>query len=104
VKLDNVWCGNKVLLILLNFRTSNEYKSIFSRLRPALSDLDVTTSRADRHFLDLANESSGMLALLNTQYMIGASITEFNITAWFNNEGFHTPPLATNIIYNAMLK
>jgi ATP-binding cassette, subfamily A (ABC1), member 3 len=44
------------------------------------------------------------LALLNTQYMIGASITASNITAWFNNEGFHTPPLATNMMYNAQLR
>ena len=40
----------------------------------------------------------------NMDYMFGASITNQNITAWFNNQALHTIPLTINIIHNALLR
>lgn len=39
----------------------------------------------------------------NLNFMVGATIGE-NITAWFNNQGFHTAPLTINLINNAILR
>jgi ATP-binding cassette, subfamily A (ABC1), member 3 len=41
---------------------------------------------------------------VNLKNMIGASLDENHIVAWFNNQGFHTAPLTVNIINNAILK
>lgn len=40
----------------------------------------------------------------NLNYMIGATFNDNIITAWFNNQGYHTAPLAINTINNAILK
>lgn len=39
----------------------------------------------------------------NLDFMVGATIGE-NITAWFNNQGYHTAPLTINLINNAILR
>lgn len=44
------------------------------------------------------------LSTTNTDYVVGASITRENITAWFNNQGFHTMPLSLNTLNNAILR
>lgn len=41
---------------------------------------------------------------VNSYYMVATSVTKKNITAWFNNQAFHTAPLSVNLIYNAILK
>lgn len=44
-------------------------------------------------------------ALVKSLYIVGASITNYtNITAWYNNEPYHSPPLSINLVHNAVLK
>jgi ATP-binding cassette subfamily A (ABC1) protein 3 len=39
---------------------------------------------------------------VNLNYMIGTSFNGSDITAWFNNQAFHTAPLTINAINNAI--
>ena len=41
---------------------------------------------------------------IDLYYMVGATISDKTITAWFNNQGFHTAPLSLNLINNAFLR
>lgn len=36
--------------------------------------------------------------------MIGTTVTNKEITGWFNNQGYHTAPLSLNVIYNTLLQ
>jgi ATP-binding cassette, subfamily A (ABC1), member 3 len=40
----------------------------------------------------------------NLNYMIGATIKEDRMTAWFNNQAYHTAPLSINLFNNAILR
>lgn len=46
------------------------------------------------------------LVVVNRAYMIGARIVgnASSITAWFNNQAFHSAPLAVNMVHNAVLR
>lgn len=41
---------------------------------------------------------------VNLEYLIGASIKENEITAWFNDQPYHTLPLTLNTLNRALLK
>lgn len=41
---------------------------------------------------------------VNSEYLIGATITETEIKAWFNNQPYHTLPLTLNTLNRALLK
>lgn len=46
-----------------------------------------------------------MLVQLNQQFLVGASNTEGKtITAWFNNQAYHTAPLSVGLIHNAIIR
>jgi ATP-binding cassette, subfamily A (ABC1), member 3 len=49
----------------------------------------------------ILNES---ISSVNLKNMVGATFKDDRITAWFNNQGFHTAPLSVNIINNAILQ
>lgn len=56
------------------------------------------------YYLELAKT---ILVRLNRQYLTGASIGTMNndtIIAWFNNQPFHTAPLAVNLAHNAIVR
>jgi hypothetical protein len=40
----------------------------------------------------------------NLNFMIGATINENSMVAWFNNQPFHPAPLAVNVLNNAILR
>lgn len=40
---------------------------------------------------------------VNVRYMVGGSFHSENYTAWFNNKGYHTAPLALSLLYSAVL-
>uniref|UniRef100_A0A182MY51 ABC transporter domain-containing protein n=1 Tax=Anopheles dirus TaxID=7168 RepID=A0A182MY51_9DIPT len=52
-------------------------------------------------FLEFANTN---LMMVNRQFIVGASITNDNLTAWFNNEALHSPPMALMMMHNALLR
>ncbi|XP_053679318.1 phospholipid-transporting ATPase ABCA3-like [Anopheles nili] len=50
------------------------------------------------HFADLS------LMMVNRQFIVGASILRDNLTVWFNNEALHSPPVALQMMHNAILR
>ena len=42
--------------------------------------------------------------IVNSEYLIGATIENNGTTAWFNGEFYHTMPLTLNTLHRAMLK
>lgn len=49
--------------------------------------------------------SETILVLINRKYMVGASVLEPGIiTAWFNNQPFHVPPLSVGLVHNAVIR
>ncbi|XP_037034194.1 ATP-binding cassette sub-family A member 3-like isoform X1 [Bradysia coprophila] len=63
----------------------------------------VTTDKElDTFLLNLAGQS---LATFNYQYLAAASaLTSGEIVAWFNNQFYHTAPLALNLVHNAIVR
>lgn len=58
---------------------------------------------ADKSFQDfMLDQYSQSIADTNLNFMVGATFSDNNITAWFNNQGFHTAPLTINLINNAI--
>lgn len=58
----------------------------------------------ENYFLDIAKT---MLVRLNMQYLTGASIgttSNDTVIAWFNNQPFHTAPLAVSLAHNAIVR
>uniref|UniRef100_W4VRK6 Putative lipid exporter abca1 n=1 Tax=Corethrella appendiculata TaxID=1370023 RepID=W4VRK6_9DIPT len=61
--------------------------------------------QANEDFSDfIIAESNKSLALVNSHYVVGATIKESIMVAWFNNQAYHTPPLSLLLAYNAILK
>lgn len=79
---------------------STNYENMIKAL-PA----DHTLMLANKNFEDaILDQYHTSLSATNLNYMVGAAFNESTITAWFNNQGYHTAPLAVNLINNAMLK
>uniref|UniRef100_A0A8D8MPF5 ATP-binding cassette sub-family A member 3 n=2 Tax=Culex pipiens TaxID=7175 RepID=A0A8D8MPF5_CULPI len=62
--------------------------------------LDVITTDMNDYILKRSVES---ISEVNVRYMVGASFHSENYTAWFNNKGYHTAPLALSLLYSAVL-
>lgn len=84
--------------IVGNFLTN--YESIINGL-PNVHSLTVTNRDFQDDILDQYEIS---LSNTNLKYMVGVTFSDSIITAWFNNQGYHTAPLAINTINNAILK
>lgn len=78
----------------------NSYQETFRSL-PAEHALVNTKMDMDQTILNQYEISN---AETNLYYMAGLTVNENNITAWFNNQGYHTAPLAINLVNNAILK
>lgn len=63
--------------------------------------LRVTTADFQDEILDRYRTS---ISDVNLKHMIGASFNDSEIRIWFNNQGYHTAPLAINTINNAILR
>lgn len=67
---------------------------------------DHTLRVTDKDFEEeILNQYRSSVPKTNLNFMVGASFTESNdIKCWFNNQGYHTAPLAVNMINNAILR
>ncbi|XP_055628188.1 phospholipid-transporting ATPase ABCA1-like [Toxorhynchites rutilus septentrionalis] len=63
--------------------------------------INITQDNIAQTFLNIATEH---LVKANRRFIIGASILEDNITAWFNNEALHSPAISLNVMHNALLR
>lgn len=79
---------------------STNFESIINGLSDVHS-LTVTNSEFQEEILDQYRIS---LSNTNLKYMVGVTFDDSLITAWFNNQGYHTAPLAINTINNAILR
>jgi ATP-binding cassette, subfamily A (ABC1), member 3 len=81
------------------------YRDMFENLpqnEPFSSHSLVIT---DKNFEDaILNQYASSKSEANLNYMVGATIKEDKITAWFNNQAFHTAPLTVNLFNNAILR
>lgn len=77
----------------------NNYKTIFTDL-PKEHELTQTSQPFQEAILA---QYAVSVSKTNLNFMVGATIGE-NITAWFNNQGYHTAPLTINLINNAILR
>lgn len=72
--------------------------------QPVDAKLEVIEQRMQDYYLNLADT---ILVRLNMQYLAGASIGSMKndtVIAWFNNQPFHTAPLAVNLAHNAIVR
>lgn len=60
-----------------------------------------TTDDLQEYLLELGTIDQNEI---NWRYYAGAAITRDNITAFFNNQVYHSAPLAMHLLYNAILK
>jgi ATP-binding cassette, subfamily A (ABC1), member 3 len=81
-------------------KISASYKSLFED-SPADHRLSVVQEDFEDHILGQYRES---VSRTNLEFMVGASFSDAGITAWFNNQAYHTAPLAINLVNNAILK
>lgn len=49
------------------------------------------------------NVSHEMITRVNNRYLFGASINKTAITAWFNNQPYHTSPISLGLVHNATM-
>lgn len=80
----------------------NQYKSLFADANP-MRRLEVVDKKFEDYILE---QYDTKLVVVNRAYVVGATILENanSITAWFNNQPFHSAPLAVNTVHNAVLK
>lgn len=81
-----------------NITTS--YENIINGLS-GVHSLTVTSRDFQEEILEQYRAS---LSNTNLKYMVGVTFSDSAIIAWFNNQGYHTAPLAVNTINNAILK
>lgn len=79
---------------------AQEYRNIITSLS-ATNTLEEITDDVETHWLGLAET---ILPRLTSEYIIGATVDNENITAWFNNRPFHAVPISLNTVNNALLR
>jgi ATP-binding cassette subfamily A (ABC1) protein 3 len=62
---------------------------------------EITSGGMSEYILKKSNES---LSVVNREFMIGATIKQNSIIAWFNGQQFHTSPLTINTVNRALVK
>lgn len=80
---------------------TDNYQEIVRNTDEQASVNVITTGFADF----IINLSKTMLVQVNQQYLVGATVLDGNtITAWFNNQAFHTAPLSVALVHNAIIR
>ncbi|XP_063703816.1 phospholipid-transporting ATPase ABCA3-like [Culicoides brevitarsis] len=83
----------------------NSYKSFVEEM-DVKNEVQIIESSMEEHILSISTQD---IHKLNSQYLIGASIEQkvenrTEIVAWFNNNAYHTAPIALNAVFNTILK
>ncbi|XP_063704504.1 phospholipid-transporting ATPase ABCA3-like [Culicoides brevitarsis] len=79
---------------------AKSYENLFANQRPN-QDLIKIEQDFQQYILQKMNET---LSVVNARYLVAGSITARNITAYFNNQAYHTAPLTILMMQNAILK
>ena len=86
--------GNFTVNDAIEMKIYDQYRSL-ANLEDVGSD-DMTT-----YYLKLSEK---YLARVNKVYLYGASFKPSNITVWYNNKPYHSPPVSLSLVHNAILK
>ena len=83
----------------------NSYSDMFKNLPNRVPYTSHSLAVTDKDFQQEILAQYGVSkSKTNLNYMVGATIRDDNITAWFNNQAYHTAPLSVNLFNNAILK
>lgn len=94
------------------FATGSTAEQIFTSFTEMFKELpntepfsSHTLTITDKNFEEeILNQYALSVSDTNLNYMVGATIKEDRLTAWFNNQAFHTAPLSVNLFNNAILR
>ena len=90
-----------------NVPTDSEFAPIVASYQAqfALFDERQSFNTTNRNFEDaILDQYRVSTSDTNLKYMVGASFNASAAVAWFNNQAYHTAPLAINLVNNAILK
>jgi len=93
-----------VMLSTNNTKIGNFYESYKNACAPnPVLDLNYRTTYSyfEDFLLQVATEK---ISPFTQKYIVGAIFGEDRITAYFNNQPYHGPPLALSMVHNAILK
>lgn len=80
-----------------------QYKNVVNSYGPSHQFFEINSK--EQNFEDyILEKAKTILVQINSKYLAASTIHHKNITAWFNNQAFHTVPLSLNLIHNAILK
>ena len=93
-------CPNIPLRMLVYI--AREYEKMMQSLGEDYEFEKTPTGQSfDEYILELGENQQ---VLVNSRYMIAATIRDNSIVAHFNNQPLHTAPLTINMVYNAMAR
>lgn len=82
------------------FRYATEYQNQIQT--NGLHEFEKINENLEGYILRLAK---AMLVRVNSRYLAGATIRDsMRITAFFNNQPFHTAPLSLSLVHNAVIR
>jgi ATP-binding cassette subfamily A (ABC1) protein 3 len=90
-----------------NFTVNSTNEKIFQSYQESFkafgetNKLELTEGNFNEVILEQYKSS---LSSTNLNYLVGATFTNDKITAWFNNQAFHSAPLTLNLLNNAILR
>lgn len=99
---------NSVTVLAQNNDTQSEYtQRIIQEYEAMWRDatdtqlLNVVHESFQDYILRVGRE---FITRVNAQYLVAAEISDNQITAWFNNQPYHTAPLTLSLLYTAILR
>lgn len=100
---------DKATVVLENYYTSQEelngkiaqnYQRMFTNPPPNRNLIEIKQDFQGY----ILKEGETRQVTIDNEYIVAATISEKNLTAWFNNQPYHAAPLTVNMMYNAILK
>ena len=82
-------------------RIATQYQSIVSSMGHQYEYESTGSRNFTEYIIELGKTKQ---VHVNSRYLASATVTNNNITAWLNNQPFHTAPLTVNLVHNAMAK
>lgn len=84
----------------INGKIVQNYENMFKNSSPNQNLIEITQKFQDY----ILKEGETKQVTIDNEYIVAATVSESNLTAWFNNQPYHAAPLTVNMMYNAILK
>ncbi len=92
------------LRAITNGSQTEDIFSNYERIINGLSNVHSLTVTNGDFQAEILEQYRISLSNTNLKYMVGVTFDDAAIKVWFNNQAYHTSPLAINTINNAILK